>query len=261
MFYNNKLNSPSWAVNCEHENKSFCIFKSLGKDADLYQYEMPSCGICSEIDHNFVFNDGYNYENLFSSTLRSDPLTKDHKTKTHSLFSGCSYTFGTGHSDRQDLWSKILYDNISSGSGYFNIARPGNSISDIVFDIYKYVEEYGIPDKIFCLLPEYLREMKTYGARKLSKKEIKAIHFFQKREVFNQIKGLESFCKVNNIKLYVSSWHDETENFLISMGLESVIPLVIDEYGIDFWKTGLLSDGHWGKKQNIKFAEILLERL
>lgn len=86
---------------------------------------------------------------------RCDSFTKDHDG-THILFAGCSVTFGEALPENF-LWAKKLYNKISettNTSGYFNIGRPGSSMTDIISLIKAYQDKYGTPDYIFVLFPD-----------------------------------------------------------------------------------------------------------
>ena len=96
--------------------------------------------------------------NINSDFFRSDEFKTAHDGK-HILFSGCSVTYGVGLYTKE-LWSHLLYNKIKNKekvSGYYNLGTPGTGVFDIVFNIFKYIKNYGNPDVIFIDLPDLSR--------------------------------------------------------------------------------------------------------
>ena len=94
-----------------------------------------------------------------SDGLRSDEFTSSHSGK-HVLFAGCSVTFGDGL-PLEYIWPYIVYREIGDKeniSGYFNIARPGLTATEIINQIFKYIRLYGNPDVIITAFPDVMRE-------------------------------------------------------------------------------------------------------
>ena len=88
---------------------------------------------------NNKFFIGTNQKELNSNGYRSDEFIDEHKFK-HIIFSGCSYTWGSGLLINE-VWSKKVYDLILKNeklSGYFNLGVPGSSIINQIIDIFKY---------------------------------------------------------------------------------------------------------------------------
>lgn len=151
---------------------------------------------------------------LNSKNYRCEEFTKQHNGQ-HILFSGCSVTYGTGLLE-DEIWSKILYNEIKKEkmvSGYFNLAMPGNNVFDIVINIFRYMNEFGLPDTIFISLPDLRRYAIDDHNLKISQQTIFnsvytnniADEFFLITELqhFHYLFMLEFFCKVNNIKLFM----------------------------------------------------------
>ena len=94
-----------------------------------------------------------------SMGFRCDEFQQVHK-ETHILFAGCSITFGEAVPPDY-VWAKKLYNKISlelGASGYYNVGTPGTSISEVVEAIRAYIDNFGEPDYIFCLLPNIERD-------------------------------------------------------------------------------------------------------
>ena len=143
------------------------------------------------------------------------------QNKEHLLFSGCSTTFGYGL-EEDELWSKKLYKKIKKDkevSGYFNLAMPGIGCLEIVANIFKYINKFGNPNAIFIALPDVYRdyvEIKTAVKDKSPEYLVRhAIYdnsiYDKSSEIckintFHYLLFLETYCKSNNIKLYIFSW-------------------------------------------------------
>ena len=104
-------------------------------------------------------NDFYEYtSNCNSRGYRSDEFKKNHSAQ-HILFSGCSETFGAGDI-MENSWAHMTYSTISKDrdcSGFFNIGKSGAGFKEIIYGIYKYIDEFGSPDSIFILFPNVAR--------------------------------------------------------------------------------------------------------
>lgn len=138
--------------------------KVLGQDSKHYNYN-------EDVIDRLFFN---NLDTPYSSTeykiLTEDNLTVSSKSfyKLNSLqyrsqefynvpeivFSGCSFTYGMGLKE-ESLWTSILAKKIDKG--YVNLGLPGKSVSSIINNLYSYFREYGNPDYVFCLFPDFDR--------------------------------------------------------------------------------------------------------
>lgn len=177
--------------------------------------------------------------NVNSDFFRSDEFTTIHNGK-HILFSGCSVTYGVGLYTKE-LWSHLLYNKIKEKeevSGYFNLGTPGTGVFDIVFNIFKYIKNYGNPDVIFIDLPDLSRFYALIDSSTdqwndtISKNSLDYIkrnyrHANYKEQIDNQsiiyekriyiyqyLHMLETYCLSNNIQLYYFSYVDEVSRFI-----------------------------------------------
>lgn len=266
MLFAKDLSVPSFNFDCEC--KAFDVRKhNVELDGGiLYKHELvirEDLLTNHDDTHTKIYwNDLASYSNLNSYWLRSDELVKDHKS-THILFSGCSQTFGFGIKNVDDLWSKIIHDAFNNTSGYFNIARNGLSISEVVFDIYQYAKNYGKPDYIFILLPDIKREMVVYktNLNDLNRTEVQMLRSVQYKLIFNALKMLEYFCKVNNIKLLYSTWDKETSMLLSNADLDNFVNIMKTEDDAYRFYKKRQPDGHWTEEHNKVFADIMLYNL
>lgn len=158
---------------------------------------------------------------------RSDEFSKDHGSKKHILFSGCSVTYGTGLL-LEETWTRQLWQTLQDTSGYFNLAMEGNNISNMVFEIIKYCSIYGNPNTIVLNLPDPYRSMQPmpggstnfiFDRPKFDNKknmpldsETELLKAKLELAVFQSYKVLELYCKSHNIELYSFSWDMKTED-------------------------------------------------
>jgi hypothetical protein len=151
---------------------------------------------------------GYNKETFYSLNshgLRSDEFKKKHSGK-HILFAGCSVTFGEGL-PLEKTWSKKVYDKISSlekTSGYFNVAVPGLTTIESIYQIQNYIKKFGTPDIIFFNMPDFEREIqKDFIDRNLNdptKTELLLKLIYGSYDIFRK------YCLKNKIKLFSFTW-------------------------------------------------------
>ena len=211
-----------------------------------------------------------NHKNKYDTNsigLRSDELrVVDYGT--HVLFGGCSQTFGYGINEKESLWSYIVNKNFDDSSGYFNVARNGWNISQVVLDSIVYCNSYGMPKYMFLLLPDIEREsvnFKMTTKDKLNSTEKEYINLLQKRSAFISLLAVENFCSANSIKLVYSTWSGPTAKLFSTWKLKNYMPIVnFDDVSSDesiFFFTDLQPDRHWKKHHNQKFAELILENI
>lgn len=185
---------------------------------------------------------------LNSKGFRSDEFKKEHDGK-HILFAGCSVTYGTGLYSKE-VWSYLVYNKIKENekvSGYYNISIPGTSTFESVTNIFRYINNYSKPDVIFLNLPDIARlytvieeinSEVTDWKDKVSLDKIEDFNYFKNKYfhsimtpqdkidssiiyekliyIYQYLLMLETFCKMNNIKLYIFSWSLLTAKFLNS---------------------------------------------
>jgi hypothetical protein len=70
------------------------------------------------------------------------------------IFSGCSFTYGIGLK-KESLWTDLLAKKMNKK--YINLGLPGKSVSSIINNLYSYFREYGHPEYVFCLFPNFNR--------------------------------------------------------------------------------------------------------
>jgi hypothetical protein len=145
--------------------------------------------------------------NVNSYNYRCDEFIKKHNRK-HILFSGCSYTFGTGLT-KEETWANQVYkkfDDKYGCSGYFNLGLKGNNIYSSILNIFKYCKNFGNPEAIFINLPESKRffdfDKKESKYKITYYNKVDDSFYINKLITYNTYLMLEQYCNSNNIKLF-----------------------------------------------------------
>ena len=157
------------------------------------------------------------------------------------LASGCSITFGIGVPE-DGRWTNLLSNKMNKS--VMNLGNPGGSVSTICNHIIQYCMNNKMPKEIFCLMPDFLRSMvvvdKEFYKSEVRRENVGKEDYLElmfcnpkiktdgnivvmetkdKRNIedstsphqlilnaVNSIYILESFCLINNIKLYWTTW-------------------------------------------------------
>lgn len=75
---------------------------------------------------------------------------------TQFVYAGCSYSFGEGVAE-ENIWGTQVANHF--GYSYSNLSRPGASVQWIVKNLFNYFREYGHPEVLMCLFPDFCRAM------------------------------------------------------------------------------------------------------
>jgi len=157
------------------------------------------------------------------------------------LASGCSITFGIGVPE-DGRWTNLLSSKMNKS--VMNLGNPGASVATICNQIIHYCMNNKMPKEIFCLMPDFWRNMvvvdKEFYKSGVNRKNIGKRDYLElmfcnpnvkadgdivvmetkdKQNIedstsphqlilnaVNYIYTLESFCLLNNIKLYWTTW-------------------------------------------------------
>jgi hypothetical protein len=226
--------------------------RKSGYDLVLHPFEKKLFGRNMHPDNLFV--------EINEHGFRSDNFKKDHDG-LHILFSGCSTTYGTGL-QIEDTWAHKVYTKIAEKekvSGYYNLGVAGTGLFFIVSNLFKYFEAYGNPDVVFINLPDMFRHYAVDDLGPAVEVMTNEILFSRvSKKVYNEISDnetkrqdimsfwtnyydylmmLESYCKTNNIKLFVFSYSPSTNGFFYQAELDNFLLLdanKIAEEIIDF---------------------------
>jgi hypothetical protein len=193
--------------------------------------------------------------------FRCDEFKKEQDGK-HVLFTGCSVTQGVGL-ELEEVWAHKLYTKISENekvSGYYNLGVPASGIFFIVSNLFKYFNSYGNPDAIFINLPDMLRFYSVEEVGTKIKKpyvhkdmvnilsnsiyhdqdwssEQDILSYSRWVNYYDYVMMLESYCKTNNIKLFIFSYDGATNETFKKFELESfydINPIYIIDQLIEY---------------------------
>ncbi len=149
--------------------------------------------------------------------IRTNMYTKNHNGK-HILFAGCSVTHGVGIEDEMDIWSSIVFNEITKKekvSGFYSVAYPGHSITLQVSLIMRYISQYGKPDVIFFNLPSTARTFMAHEdaiylsqVTKHQEANYPGSIMLANHTNFESYLFLHEFCKATDTRLISFTWSD-----------------------------------------------------
>lgn len=151
-------------------NNFYNINSQAVQEIFLQKLEMSSCPcvqvcVCNEniykndiFESNIKSNKIYFADHVVSEVFyKSNSLgfrSNEFKNKQKLLVAGCSHTYGSGLPE--DLrWSNQISKLLNWD--HDNLSIPGGSCVQIINHLFKYFEEYGNPEYLFCLFPDFLR--------------------------------------------------------------------------------------------------------
>ena len=222
-FLFNHLNEEEKNIYNKIDNEKILLLK---KSLTLFPEEEPWSSFnlmnyekkTNTIDDNSI---NYKYNNY---GFRSENFNVN--TNKDVLFAGCCVTHGDAL-PYEKVWSKVFYNRQLKNEGcgeYHNVSRSGGSIETIIFDVLQYCKIFGNPESIFLLFPHFHRHMTcakhTPGKRFFVQKTLENEDLYNgmfediviKHMYF--IRMIEDYCEKNNINLFYSSWHKQTDYIL-----------------------------------------------
>jgi hypothetical protein len=154
---------------------------------------------------NFTFTDkkwrkdpGIDYS-CNSLGFRDDEFEEFKEGHTRFLFAGCSMTEGVGL-PRKYMWSENVKKNIQqtdTKTQFYNIGMGGASTQLIIKNVVNFIKKY-------------------YNNITSENINLETLFFYDA----NILILLEEFCKTNNIKLFLMSWHYQTYKLYNETGLK-----------------------------------------
>jgi len=246
-----------------------------GLDNTLFSYTTDFFGTTELMNAHLWQHEDFNYE-FNDYGFREDSLPSE----TDIGAFGCSFTFGTGLPQAR-LWHKLLANH--HGCSSLNFGAPGRSIESII-DIFLIVSQHIKMKSAIFLLPVFTRKQlamphpvdkevinyvntdvnyhskvnSEYGIntdavyRALSDEELFRI-------VRDKIYLLDHIAALRNINVYISSWDEQTYQFLNMLYLDNIT--VIPRWkspSMQFANTDLARDNqHPGIKHHELWAELI----
>ena len=188
--------------------------------------------INKEINFNYKIN---------SHGFRSQHFKKLDINKKNVLTAGCSHSFGYGLPEEL-RWQSFLKNNLKIDNvDFFDLSVPGGSIRLIVRNIISFIRNYGAPDYICVIFPDFARDFMynehknnfqsvTANSQFLTRKDEQPKIFNDYSKLFNEydaimkcieyIWALEELCYFAKIKLHWSTWSLSTEQVFSSSGFK-----------------------------------------
>jgi len=164
---------------------------------------------------------------------RSEDFDVLDKSKTNILYAGCSMAFGEylpeGYS-----WQYHVHKGMSKKfdtSKPFTLSYPGGSVQKIIDNIYKYINLFGKPDYIFLLIPDLFRtnwptkDGDLFVIKMRHQNDLDSSSTMSEHSMVYSCqayyRSFEIFCSQLGIKLYTSSWDDETSHIFSTLGFSN----------------------------------------
>jgi hypothetical protein len=164
-----------------------------------------------------------------SRGFRSDEFSK--KTdpeKNRFVFAGCSEGEGIG-GNLADSWTGMTYELIKEKlnlDGFYNLSIDNFGFQKIIMNCLLYVKEFGKPDAFVVLFPDVARVFKwldNQNSYTIEWKDLNHLEIKDNRKLFMDsiidfmlyINIFEEYCRINNIKLFWSTW-SRLENSVLS---------------------------------------------
>jgi hypothetical protein len=196
---------------------------------------------------------------------------------------GCSFTHGTGLADHM-LWHNILAKDLNMHVTNFGL--PARSIASIV-DMFLIVSKHIKIKHAVFLFPSisrlqiakkhvqhdyisYLNTSADYVSAVNESYELKNDYLYRaipEEEMHkicrNQVYLLEHMARLRDIKVYISSWEEQTYDFLKKLDLNSAILLAPWRSGsMEFADNDKARDGkHPGPKHHVKWASEIRDSI
>ena len=197
--------------------------KKLNKIKFVNFHDFPSGSTFESFDDpffNFSAHETTPDLRLNKNRFRCDEFLKE-SNKNIIISAGCSVTFGVGLRE-DELWPTILEKLIDDKDVHmYNISKPGWSAFEIISNVFLYLRNFQKPKEIYILLPDESRTSgysfvaKTHGTFVIlpSKEEsedimTEEIIMSNAIHVKNYLFMLEEYCRVQNIKLFITTWKE-----------------------------------------------------
>jgi hypothetical protein len=201
----------------DFNNNIKSAYDNLKEQYDLIVSEMETKKV---EDFRLSFLEKFNTLYRFNSDgHRSD----DFQYNPKFLFAGCSETFGW-ELPEDFVWSKLIYNHFKeSKDNYCNLSIPGDSVDNIIFNVFKFFNKYGNPKNLFIMLPnverssivsndgsriiirhyaEYNEKERNTDMTNMVKHNLSASFLFS----VNLIRILEQYCDMAGINLKWTTW-------------------------------------------------------
>lgn len=249
LFIDDKI----WKDSFDHKNEDYLFYRRNGEP---------------DIDNgDFLYR-------VNRSGFRSAKFEKLDKESLNILTVGCSVTFGMGMPEEL-IWPTLLKNKIAANTdknvNMYNLSVTGMDSTQLIHNVFLYIQKYGSPDYIFALLPPVYR--KTFLEKNFNRvstiqenpylttsEEVESyllanykdygVPFFHN---VLEIKQLEILCSLLNIKLQWGSWCYGTSRYYSNFNFKnySKIEPVDENYFLSECQTDL-HKSYWKRARDKK---------
>ena len=266
-------------------------FHSRGQSIEkntTYDGVCPDCnhyGECAISRKGHVYPDPLISYKINNYGYRSDDIEKEN-VSNNFIFSGCSNTFGIGV-PIESIWAHQINEELG-GEKFINLGMNSGSHKTIVFDIFRYIKNFGKPKGVFVLFPNMERHIgfnkdkdknifilvyRNPKGREDMQKCLDAIPedvaFF---EFYHTVMMLEDYLEALDIPLVWATWDKKlnqrildtkgfrnyvnTENFDIFDKTDAIGKP--EKFNNDYW-TIARDFSHMGTKSQMFYAQLLMD--
>jgi hypothetical protein len=190
------------------------------------------------LNSNIIYNlNSLNYRSREFETLDSGNI--------NILFSGCSWTYGTGMHEEL-IWPQVLSNLIKEKTNNnvisYNLSTQGGSIFLVIKNIMEFIRVYGTPQYIFIKMPPIARDLRydiktssyysvlmgnSYFENDYPKVYLEYIKSHKHEDsilkAVDQIKLFEDYCNMAGIKMYWSFWHELDRKVFESIKFDNIV--------------------------------------
>jgi hypothetical protein len=253
-----------------------------------YDGVCPDCnhyGECAISRKGHVYPDPLISYKINNYGYRCDDITVEDSTNNF-IFSGCSNTFGIGV-PLESIWAHQLNEELG-GEKFINLGMNSGSHKTIVFDIFRYIKNFGKPKGVFVLFPNMERHIgfnvdkdknifvlvyRNPKGREDMQKCLDAIPedvaFF---EFYHTVMMLEDYLEALGIPLVWATWDKKlNENILRTKGFKNHVNTqnfdIFDKtdaigkpkkFDNDYW-TIARDFSHMGTKSHMFYYQLLID--
>lgn len=253
-----------------------------------YDGVCPDCnhyGECAISRKGHVYPDPLISYKINNYGYRCDDITVEDSTNNF-IFSGCSNTFGIGV-PLESIWAHQLNEELG-GEKFINLGMNSGSHKTIVFDIFRYIKNFGKPKGVFVLFPNMERHIgfnvdkdknifvlvyRNPRGREDMQKCLDAIPedvaFF---EFYHTVMMLEDYLEALGIPLVWATWDKKlNENILRTKGFKNHVNTqnfdIFDKtdaigkpekFDNDYW-TIARDFSHMGTKSHMFYYQLLID--
>ena len=253
-----------------------------------YEGICPDCnhyGECAITRKGHVYPDPLISYKINNYGYRSDEINLNN-AKNNFLYSGCSNTFGIGV-PIESTWAYQVNEDLK-GDSFINIGMNGASHKTIIFDIFRYIKNFGKPKAIFILFPNIERHI---GFHKDEDKNIFVLVYRNPRgredmqkcldaipeevslfEFYHLVMILEDYLEELGIPLVWTTWDDKlNKNILLTKGFKNYVdPENLDIFSKtrDIGKPEKFKNRYWeiardlshmGTKSHMFYAQLFID--